>query len=78
MQLRFWLSEPATVVDRARAQGSRTVVRRSATVQAPAGTRSVRAAQQARSRGHATRVELRAADAMGNKGAAATKTLRVK
>lgn len=76
VQLRFWLSEPATVSISARRKGSRAVVA-SATVQAPAGTRSFVLRSKRFTKGTYTLV-LASADAMGNLGAPASKTLKVK
>ena len=75
VQVRFWLSEPATVVISAKRRGSRTVLS-SATVHANAGTRSVTLRSKRLKKGTYT-VELRAADAMGNRSAVATKTVRL-
>jgi plastocyanin len=76
VRLRFWLSEPATVVIDARRKGSRTVLT-SLTVQAPAGTRALTLRSKAFKKGTYT-VSLRPTDAMGNRAAAVTTTLRVK
>jgi hypothetical protein len=76
VRVRFWLSEPATVNITTRRKGSRTVLI-SATVQAPAGTRALTLRGKTPKRGTYT-VELRPTDAMGNRGAAVTTTLRVK
>ena len=70
--MRFWLSEPATVVITATRRGSKTVLA-SATVQSPAGTRAVTLRDKRFKRGRYT-VELRAVDAMGNRASSAART----
>ena len=74
--MRFWLSEPATVSIALVRKGAKSSGA-TAVVQAPAGTRSFVLRTKALKRGTYT-VELAPVDAMGNKGAAATKTLKVK
>ena len=76
-QVRFWLSEPATVTINTRRKGSRTVLT-SATVQAPAGTRALMLRSKAVKKKGSYSVELRPTDAMGNRAGAVTTTLRVK
>jgi plastocyanin len=75
-RLRFWLSEPATVSIALVRKGAKSSTA-AAVVQAPAGTRSFVLRTKALERGTYT-VTLAPADAMGNKGAAAKKTLRVR
>ena len=72
--MRFWLSEPATVEITLR-RAKRTVSARS-TVQAPAGTRAAML-RTARLKKGSYSVELRAVDAMGNRAAAATKSVKL-
>ena len=67
-QLRFWLSEPATVVDRSCAQGLE-VVRHRRDRAGARGHALVRPAHQARSSAAPTRSSCAPVDAMGNKGA---------
>jgi plastocyanin len=76
VQLRFWLSEPATVSIAATRKGSKKAAA-SATVQAAAGTRSMVLRSKAFKKGTYT-VTFAPVDAMGNKGAASAKTLKVK
>jgi plastocyanin len=73
-RVRFWLSEPATVEITLR-RAKRTLAR--ATVQAPAGTRAA-ILRTARLKKGSYAVELRAVDAMGNRAAAATKSVKLK
>ena len=75
-RLRFWLSEPATVAIDARRKGSRTV--RHEPHRAGA-RRHARATLRGKAFKKGTyTVSLRATDAMGNRAAAVTTTLRVK
>jgi plastocyanin len=77
VRLRFWLSEPATVSIATHRRGSKTVLS-GATVQAPAGTRSLVLRGKPLKKGTYA-VELRSTDAMGNHAAAVTTTtLRIK
>jgi plastocyanin len=76
VKVRFWLSEPATVVITAKRRGSKSVLA-SATVHSPAGTRTVTLREKSFKRG-SYRVTLRASDAMGNKAAAPARTARVR
>ena len=76
VRVRFWLSEPATVTIDARRKGSRSVLT-GVTVQAPAGTRALTLRSRAFKKGTYT-LSLRPTDAMGNRAAAVTTTLRVK
>jgi plastocyanin len=75
-QVRFWLSEPATVTIAVVRKGAKASAA-SAVVQAPAGTRSFVLRTKALKRGAYT-VRFAPVDAMGNKGAAAAKSLRVR
>jgi plastocyanin len=76
VKVRFWLSEPATVAITAKRRGSKRVLA-SATVQSPAGTRTVTLRDKRFKRGSYT-VALRATDAMGNRAKAAGKTVRLR
>jgi hypothetical protein len=71
--VRFWLSEPSTVV--IAAKRSRTTVA-TATVQAAAGTRSYTLRSSRLTKGRYT-VSLRASDAAGNDSPASTRALRM-
>ena len=73
-RVRFWLSEPAKVEITLR-RAKTTIAR--ATVQAPAGTRAA-ILRTARLKKGSYTVELLATDAMGNRAAAATKTVKLK
>jgi hypothetical protein len=74
-QLRFWISEPATVEVTVRRKGRAVTA---TTVHAPAGNRTVLLrSTHLRKRGTYT-IQWRAADAMANKSAVLSKTLRVK
>jgi plastocyanin len=75
-QLRFWLSEPATVSIAVVRKGAKSSAA-ATVVQAPAGTRSFVLRTKALKRGTYT-VKFAPVDAMGNKGATASKTLRVR
>jgi plastocyanin len=75
-QVRFWLSEPATVAIKLVRKGSKTSVA-AKVVQAPAGTRSLVLRGHALKKGTYT-ATLAPTDAMGNKGTSITKTLKVK
>jgi plastocyanin len=75
-RVRFWLSEPATVSIGVVRKGAKPPVS-SAVVQAPAGTRSFVLRTRALKRGTYT-VTFAPVDAMGNKGAAAAKSLKVR
>ena len=75
-RVRFWLSEPATVSIALARKGSKSSVA-ATLVQAPAGTRSLVLRTKRLKRG-TYRVKLAPVDAMGNKGPAAAKSLRVK
>ena len=75
-QLRFWLSEPATVSISLVRKGAKSSAV-STVVQAPAGTRSFVLRSKALRKGTYT-VSLSPVDAMGNKGAAASRSLKVK
>jgi plastocyanin len=76
VKVRFWLSEPATVVLDVTRRGSKRVLA-SATVQSPAGTRTVTLRSKRLKRG-AYAVALRATDAMANKSTAASRTVRLR
>jgi plastocyanin len=75
-QVRFWLSEPATVSIGLVRKGAKSTAA-SAVVQAPAGTRSFVLRAKALKKGTYT-VTLKPVDAMGNKGTAASRSLKVK
>jgi plastocyanin len=75
-QVRFWLSEPATVSIGLVRKGSKSSSA-TAVVQAPAGTRSFVLRTKPLKRGTYT-VSLAPVDAVGNKGVAAAKPLKVK
>jgi plastocyanin len=75
-QLRFWLSEPATVSISFVRKGAKSSAA-STVLQAPAGTRSFVLRSKALKKGTYT-VSLKPVDAMGNQGAAASRSLRVK
>jgi plastocyanin len=76
LSIRFWLSEPATVRITTKRRGSKGTLA-SATVQSPAGTRTVKLRSKRFKRGTYT-VSLRATDAMGNKATAARKNVRLR
>jgi plastocyanin len=75
-QLRFWLSEPATVSIGVVRKGARSSAA-AMVVQAPAGTRSFVLRSKALKKGTYT-ISLSPVDAMGNKGAVASRPLKVK
>jgi plastocyanin len=75
-QLRFWLSEPATVSVNLVRKGAKSSAA-SAVVQAPAGTRAFVLRTKALKRGTYT-ATLASVDAMGNKAKPTRKTLRVR
>jgi plastocyanin len=75
-RLRFWVSEPATITVKAVRKGSKKATV-STVVQAPQGTRSFVLRSKRFKRGTYA-VTLAPVDAMGNKGTAATATLKVK
>jgi plastocyanin len=75
-QLRFWLSEPATVSIAFVRKGAKSPAT-STVVQAPAGTRAFVLRSKALKKGTYT-VSLAPVDAMGNKGVVASKSLKVK
>jgi plastocyanin len=75
LKVRFWLSEPATVAITVKRRGGKGTLR-SATVQSPAGTRTLTLRDKRFRRGAFT-VRLRATDAMGNRASAADRTARV-
>jgi plastocyanin len=75
-QLRFWLSEPATVSISFVRKGAKSSAA-STVVQAPAGTRSFVLRSKVLKKGTYA-VSLKPVDAMGNKGAIATRSLKVK
>jgi hypothetical protein len=74
-QLRFWLSEPATVTIDFVRKGAKSSAT-SAVVQAPAGTRTFVLRTRALRKGTYT-VTLSPTDAMGNSGARGVKILKV-
>ena len=76
LDVRYWLSEPATVTITATRRGSKTTLA-STTVQSPAGTRTVKLRSRRFTRGTYT-VALRVTDAMGNKATAAGKNVRLR
>jgi P pilus assembly chaperone PapD len=76
VRVRFRLSEPATVTVRVKRRGSRKVLK-SASVQAPAGTRTVTLRSKRLKKGRYT-VDLRARDAFGNRSSLATKRLTLR
>ena len=76
LEVRYWLSESATVTVMATRRGSKTTLA-STTVQSPAGTRIVKLRSKRITRGTYT-VTLRVTDAMGNKATAAGKNVRLR
>ncbi len=76
LDVRYWLSEPATVTITATRRGSKTTLA-STTVQSPAGTRTVKLRSRRFTRGTYT-VALRVTDAMGNKATAAGRNVRLR
>ena len=76
VKVRFWLSEPATVVITVNRRGAKTALA-STTVQSPAGTRTVTLRDKRFKPGSYT-VALRATDAMGNKATVAGKNVRLR
>lgn len=76
-QLRFWLSEQSTLTAVITRKGAKLPVT-SATRQVPLGTRALVLGTRGLARRGTYTVELRVVDAMGNKGATTTKTLKVK
>jgi plastocyanin len=76
LDVRYWLSEPATVTITATRRGSKTKLA-STTVQSPAGTRTVKLRNK-RITGGTYTVALRVTDAMGNKTRAAGKNVRLR
>lgn len=76
-QLRFWLSEQSTLSAVVTRKGTSQPVT-AATVQVPAGTRALVLRTEGLAKPGTYTLSLRPVDAMGNKGATATKTLKVK
>jgi hypothetical protein len=76
-RLRFWLSEQSTLSAVVTRKGGKAPVT-SATLQVPAGTRALVLRTKALQKPGTYTLTLRGVDALGNKGVAAVKTLKVK